>query len=85
MSRDGNFVKLFKKSFASYVESGMKKKTEAEIDILRNELEGRLGHWTWMTEDSKAKFYKIIIENFLRMFHFKLHFKLTHDLTTLFA
>ena len=72
LSTDANFVDLFKTSFTLYVESGMKKKMEAAIDILRNEQGG------WMvTKDFKAKFCKIIIEHFLCKFHcFYLH--LTH-------
>ena len=31
-SRDGNFVESFKKSFTLYVDSGMRKKVEAEIE-----------------------------------------------------
>jgi hypothetical protein len=81
IGRDGNFVKLFKKSFALYVESGMRMKTEADVDILRNELlvEGPV------TEGFKAKFYEIIIEHYLRKFHcFYLHSK-SHLVTTLFT
>ena len=76
---DGNFMKLFKESFTLYVESGMRKKTEADIDILRNELDGG----SLASEDFKAKIYEIIIEHYLCKFHcFYLH--LTH-LTTLFT
>ena len=75
ISRDDDFVKSFKKSFALYVESGMRKKVEAEIDVLINELESgcrRVG------KDFEARFYKIIIEHCLRKFHsscFYLHLK----------
>ena len=77
ISNDGNFVELFKKSFTLYVESGMKKKMEAEIDILRNQ-GGQL-----VTKEFKAKFYKIIIEHYLSGFHC-FYFHLTY-LTTFFA
>jgi hypothetical protein len=65
ISRDGpkNFVKSFKKSFTSYVESGMSKMVERDIDILRNEQGGFL-----VTEDLKAKFYKFIVDHYLRKF-----------------
>jgi hypothetical protein len=66
---DVNFVELFKKSFTLYVESGMRKRTEADIDILINEQGG--------CPDFKADFCKIIIEHYLRKIHcFYLH--LTH-------
>ena len=61
--RDGNFnfVGLFKKSFALYVESGMWMKMEAAIDIMRNEQGGCLV--------TKEEFFKFIIEHYLRKFH----------------
>ena len=62
INKDVNFVELFKKSFTFYVESGMKKKLEAAVDILRNEQGG------WRTKDFKEKFYKIIIEHYLCKF-----------------
>ena len=37
ISGGDNFMELFKKSFALYVESGMRKKIEAEIDIFGNQ------------------------------------------------
>ena len=58
IGRDDNFVKLFKKSFALYDESGMRKETEAEVDILRNE-QGR-------SPDFKKKFCNFITEHYLR-------------------
>ena len=61
---DGNFVELFKKSFTLYVESGMRAMTERDIDILRNE-EGGFS----VTEDFNAKFYKFIVDHYLRKFH----------------
>jgi hypothetical protein len=65
---DGSFVELFKKSFKIYVESGMRKKIEEEVDILRNQS----GHL--VTNEFKAKFCKIIIEHYLCKFHcFYLH------------
>ena len=60
---DGNFVELFKKSFTLYVKSGMREKTERDIDVLRNE-EGEL----LVTEDFNAEFYKFIVDHYLRKF-----------------
>ena len=74
---ENNFVELFKKSFTLYVESGMRKKTEAGIDVLRNE-QGT----GQVTEDFKAKFHNFIIEHYLRKIYF--YFYSTH-LTTFFA
>ena len=69
---NGNFVELFKKSFTLYVESGLKEMAERDIDILRNE-EGGFS----VTKDFNAKFYKFIVDHYLRKFHcFYLH--LTH-------
>ena len=65
ISRDGNFMELFKKSFTLYVESGMRKKMEADIDILRNQG----GHLVTNNSEFKAKFCKVIIEHYLRKFH----------------
>ena len=74
----GDFVELFKKSFTLYVESGMRKKTEAEIDMLRN-VQG----WETMDFDARSQFFKFIIECYLCKIHcFYLH--LTH-LTTPFT
>ena len=58
IGKDGNFVKLFKKSFTLYEESGMRKKTEAEVDILQNEQGG--------SPDFKEKFCNFITEHYLR-------------------
>jgi hypothetical protein len=72
ISRDNNFVELFKKSFTLYVDSGIRKKVEAAIDGLINEQGG------WMvTEDFKAKIFKVIIEHYLRKFHCS-YLHLTH-------
>ena len=72
IKRDGNFVELFKKSFALYVENGMMEMTERDIDILRNE-EGEFS----VTKDFNAKFYEFVVHHYLRKFHcFYLH--LTH-------
>ena len=62
ISRDapGKFVKSFKKSFKLYVDSGMRKKAEAEIDELG--VESKL----LASEDFMARFLKLIIENYLR-------------------
>ena len=65
-------MEIFKKSFTIYVESGLREMTERDIDILRNE-EGGFS----VTKDFKAKFYKFIVDHYLRKFHcFYLH--LTH-------
>jgi hypothetical protein len=62
--KDGNFVELFKKTFTLYVESEMKKKTEADIDdILQND-----GGEFPLTKNFKTQFCKIIIEHYLRKF-----------------
>ena len=72
INEDGNFVELFKKSFTLYVESGMREIAERDIVILRNE-EGGFS----VTKDFEAKFYKFIVEHYLRKFYcFYLH--LTH-------
>ena len=69
---DDNFMESFKKSFALYDESGMRKKIEADIVIFRNQG----GHL--MTKESKAKFCRFIVEHYLRKFHcFYLHLYLT--------
>ena len=74
----GNFVELFKKSFTSYVENGMRQLVEKDIDILRNE-EGGFS----VTKDFKAKFYKFIVDHYLRKFQL---FPFAHsDLTTAFT
>ena len=66
-SRDGNFVKLFKKSFTLYVESGMREMVETDIDsILRTNSEQ--GEFL-VTKDFEAKFYKFIVDHYLRKFH----------------
>ena len=84
ISRGDDFVKLFKKSFALYVESGIKKKTEAGLDILRKELKGARGHSVTVSKDFKEKFYMFIMEQYLREFHcFYIFFSL--DLTMIFC
>jgi hypothetical protein len=78
ISRDDNFEGSFKRSFKLYVESGMRKKMEADIDILRDEQGEYL-----VTKDFKANFYMFITEHYLRKIHwFYLHS--TH-LTTFFT
>ena len=81
ISKDGNFVKSFKKSFTLYVDSGMRMKAEAEIDILRNVQGGSLYQATnW--KDFNPRFFKLIIEHYLRKVHcFYVH--LTHLTTSL--
>ena len=59
----------------------MREKTEADIDILRNELEGHVGP---VTQDFKARFQEVIMEHLLRKFLF-LVFALSTHLTTFFA
>jgi hypothetical protein len=67
ISRDGKeFVGLFEESFTLYVESGMREMTEKDIDIFQNEQGGFS-----VTEDFCEKFYKFIVDHYLR--HGKLH------------
>jgi hypothetical protein len=77
---DGNFVELFKKSFKLYVKSGMMKKMEADINLLRNDFE--LGGHP-VTEDFRAKFFMFITEHYLRKIHC-FYFRSAH-LTTFFT
>jgi hypothetical protein len=63
MSREGNFFESFKKSFELYVESGMRKKTEADLDTFRNEQDGFR-----VTEGFQAEFCKFITEHHLCKF-----------------
>ena len=62
ISQDGDFVKLFKKSFTLYVERGMREKMEADIDILINQG----GHPA--SKEFKARLCKIVFEHYLRKF-----------------
>ena len=64
ITKDQNFVELFKKSFRSYVENGMSQLVETDIEILRNKQGGFL-----VTKDFKAKFYKFIVDHYLCKFH----------------
>ena len=57
----GDFVDSFKKSFRLYVESGIRKTTEADIDVLQG---GR-----HITAEFKAKLHKIIMDHCLRKLH----------------
>ena len=76
IGRDGNFVELFEKSLTSYAESGMMEMVEKDIDILRNE-QGEI----LVTKDFNAKFYKFIVDHYLRKFyHFYLHSTSNHCL-----
>ena len=61
ISGDSNIMDLFKKSFTLYVESGMKRKMEADLDILL--LGNQDGHPRLVTKEFKANFCKVIIEN----------------------
>ena len=68
-TRDVSFVETFKKSFTLYVESGTREMVEIDIETLRNE-QGEL----LVTQDFNAKFYKFIVDHYLRKFHcFYLH------------
>ena len=61
-------MELFKKSFTLYVESGTRKKVEADIDILRHQ------SLHLAADEFEEKFCKIVIEHYLRKFHcFNLH------------
>ena len=62
-SRDGNFVESFKQSFTLYVDSGMRKKVEAEIYTLMIE---------WSESElplTRARFRKLIVDHYLRKIH----------------
>ena len=75
--RDGSFVKAFKKSFTLYVDSGMRKKAEAEIEKLR----GGKKRKHLASEEFKASFRKLIIEHYLRKIHcFYIHDTSNHFL-----
>ena len=63
VTKDGGFVELFEKSFTSYVENGMMQLVETDIDILRDE---QGGFSPRVTKDFNAKFYKFIVDHFLR-------------------
>ena len=62
----GSVVELFKKSFTLYVKSGMREKTERDIDILLRNERGEL--LAQVTEDFDAEFYKFIVDHYLRKF-----------------
>jgi hypothetical protein len=59
------FVDCFKKSFALYIKSGIRTRTQVALDILKNE-RGRGP----VTEDFKTKLFKIVMDHRLRKFHF---------------
>ena len=67
ISSDGNFVKLFKKSFTLYVESGTREKVEADIENLGYPDRSWDSKATEL-EEYKEKFLKIIMEHNLRKF-----------------
>ena len=70
VNNDGNFVKLFEKSFKLYVESGRREMTERDIETLRNEQ----GEISAQAKDFNGKFYEFIVDHYLRKFHcFYLH------------
>ena len=70
-------MECFKKSFTLYVDSGTRKKAEAEIEKLRSEnTRKRLA-----IEDFKERFYNLIIEHYLRKIHcFYIHNTSNHFL-----
>lgn len=78
MSRDGNFLNSFKDSVTLYFVSGMWKKTEEDIGILRNGPSGFP-----VTRDFDEEFFKFIVEHLLCKFNC-FYLRLTH-LTSLFA
>ena len=92
---DGNFVKVFKKSFTLYVKSGRREMTERDIEMLKNE-QGELftsdsDSRSWDSESERdsdsdyAKFYKFIVDHCLRKFYC-IYFHSTHLITgTLFT
>ena len=70
-------MESFKKSFTLYVDSGMRKKAEAEIEKLRGENKDK----DLASEDFKASFRKLIIEHYLRKIHcFYIHNTSNHFL-----
>ena len=54
----------FEDSFILYVESGMRKKAEADIEVFRNEH----GRFLPVTKDFQAEFCKFILDHRLRKF-----------------
>ena len=77
---DGDFVKVFKKSFTLYVKSGKREMTKRDIEILKNE-KGEIFTCDSSPGDSDyAKFYKFIVDHYLRKFHY-IYFHLTHLIT----
>ena len=60
-----DFVKLFKKSFTLYVESGMIEMAERDIEVFKNEH----GEFSDEAEDFDARFCKFIFDHYLRKFH----------------
>ena len=70
-------MKLFEKSFTSYVESGMRGKVEAAMDILLRDEQGASGWTVNVTnikefERLKEKFCNLVVEHFLRTFIFSI-------------
>jgi hypothetical protein len=61
---DFNFMESFKKAYTLYVESGMRNKLEADIDIFLRNQAGNM-----VTKEFEAMFHKFIIDHYLRMFH----------------
>ena len=69
ISRDDNFMKLFKKSFTLYVESGLREMMGVDIDILRSEE----GEFLVTKNDFKAEFFQFITDHYLCKFHLFLY------------
>ena len=76
-SRDGNFMELFKKTFIFYDESGMRKKVEANVDILKKPEVATTGM------DFEAKFCKIIVKHRLCKIHHCFYLHSRHLITFL--
>ena len=53
---DGNFVKVFKKSFKLYVKSGKREMTERDFEILKNEHSENLNRDNNVTHGTTARF-----------------------------
>ena len=88
-SRDVDFVELFKKTFTLYVESGMRKKMEADLDVLVGNQGGypRLMTNLEEPEEFKVKFCKIIIghSSYLCKFHCSYLYSTFSSLTNFFS
>jgi len=65
--QNGKFVELFQNSFMLYVESGMVKMVERDIDILKKKKKEVFVNIKDFQDlvDFKAKFYKFIVDHYL--------------------